>query len=245
MAPAMDDVRLLADVGGTNARFALQRATGIGCIEVLPCADYPTVGDAVRAYLGSAAVKAAITGPVRHAAIAIANPVTGDLVRMTNHCWEFSISALRTECGFELLEVVNDFYALAMALPHLKDNEKVQIGGGKPVAGTPIGLLGAGTGLGVSGLIPVGNSWTALRSEGGHATFSPADVTELAILQYAWREFPHVSAERFLSGAGLELIYRALADQQKKGGDPLRAFARSERAPRRAAAFIFLGVRCE
>lgn len=208
--------RLLADVGGTNARFALETGPGtIGMIEVLPCATYPTLGDALRTYLALPHVAAA--GTVRHAAIAIANPIVGDFVRMTNHHWEFSIEALRTECGFEALSVVNDFYALAMALPHLSDSEKRQVGGGAPVAGTPIGLIGAGTGLGVSGLIPsddaahARSAWTALRSEGGHVTFSPANETEVAILQFAWREFEHVSAERFLSGAGLELIYRALA----------------------------------
>jgi glucokinase len=155
---------------------------------------------------------------VRHAAIAIANPIVGDFVRMTNHHWEFSIEALRRECGFDELAVVNDFYALAMALPHLAAGDKRQVGGGAPVAGTPIGLLGAGTGLGVSGLVPAESAakpgWTALRSEGGHVTFAPANETEVAILQFAWREFEHVSAERFLSGSGLELIYRALAHRR-------------------------------
>jgi glucokinase len=167
---------------------------------------------------------------VRHAAIAIANPIVGDCVRMTNHHWAFSIEALRTECGFDELAVVNDFYALAMALPHLADSEKCQVGGGVPVTGTPIGLLGAGTGLGVSGLVPADNTpagarpnWTALRSEGGHVTFSPANETEIAILQYAWRELDHVSAERFLSGAGLELIHRALAHHRGVAPDALDA----------------------
>jgi glucokinase len=204
--------RLLADIGGTNARFALELGPGqIAHIEVLACAGYPTLGDAMRAYLAQPDVAAA--GTVRHAAIAIANPVMGDMVRMTNHHWEFSISALRGECGFDTFVVVNDFEALAMALPWLGENDKRQVGGGAVVAGAPIGLLGAGTGLGVSGLVPApdGKSWTALRSEGGHVTFSPANETEVAILQYAWREFEHVSAERLLSGAGVELIYRALA----------------------------------
>ena len=210
--------RLLADIGGTNARFALETGPGTaGLIEVLPCAAYATLADALRAYLALPHVAAA--GAVRHGAIAIANPIVGDFVRMTNHHWEFSIEALRRECGFDALAVVNDFYALAMALPHLADGEKRQVGGGAPVAGSPIGLLGAGTGLGVSGLVPAENlpagakpAWTALRSEGGHVTFSPANETEVAILQFAWREFEHVSAERFLSGSGLELIYRALAN---------------------------------
>jgi glucokinase len=221
--------RLLADIGGTNARFALETGPGrIGLIEVLPCAAHATLADALRTYLALPAVAAA--GAVRHAAIAIANPVVGDFVRMTNHHWEFSIEALRAECGFDELAVVNDFYALAMALPHLADGDKRQIGGGAPVAGTPIGLLGAGTGLGVSGLVPADNTpagakptWTALRSEGGHVSFCPANDTEIAILQFAWREFDHVSAERFLSGAGLELIYRALAHHRGVAADALDA----------------------
>ena len=224
--------RLLADIGGTNARFALETGPGrIVLIEVLPCAAHATLADALRTYLALPAVAAATaTAAVRHAAIAIANPVVGDVVRMTNHHWAFSIEALRTECGFDELAVVNDFYALAMALPHLTDDEKCQVGGGASVAGTPIGLLGAGTGLGVSGLVPADNTpagakptWTALRSEGGHVTFSPANETEVAILQYAWREFGHVSAERFLSGAGLELIHRALAHHRGVASDALDA----------------------
>jgi glucokinase len=219
--------RLLADVGGTNARFALELAPGrIEFIEVLACADYPRLADAIRAYLDSEQLARAGLGLVHHAAIAIANPVVDDFVRMTNHHWEFSIAALQAELDFGILIVVNDFSALASALPHLQDSEKLQIGGGSVRHGTPLGLLGAGTGLGVSGMIPTGKSmssgaeghtdaggWTALCSEGGHVTFSPANEKEVAVLQYAWREFEHVSAERLLSGAGLELIYRALADK--------------------------------
>jgi glucokinase len=216
--------RLLADIGGTNARFALELGPGrIAAIEVLACAAYPTLLDAMRAYLALPAVAA--IGQVRHAAIAIANPVTGDFVRMTNHHWAFSTEQVRTDIGFDTLLVVNDFSALAMALPHLAAHEKQQIGGGTPIAGEPIGLLGAGTGLGVSGLIatPDGAGWTALRSEGGHVTFSPANATEVAILQYAWTEFEHVSAERLLSGAGVELIYRALARHRGQPDEGLGA----------------------
>lgn len=222
--PVHDSPRLLADVGGTNARFALELGPGhIVAIEVLRCAAHPTLLDAMRAYLALPAVAA--YGSVRHAAIAIANPVTGDYVRMTNHHWAFSTEEVRCAIGFDTFVVVNDFSALAMALPHLAPHEKEQVGGGAPVAGEAIGLVGAGTGLGVSGLIaaPGGAGWTALRSEGGHVTFSPANATEVAILQYAWREFEHVSAERFISGAGVELIYRALADYRKVPDEGLGA----------------------
>jgi glucokinase len=223
--------RLLADVGGTNARFALELAPGrVDLIDVLACDGYPTLAAALAAYLASPAVKAAGLGPIRHAAIAIANPVVDDLVRMTNHHWEFSIEAMRVECGFETLLVVNDFSALARALPHLAPQQKLQVGGGAPRANSPLGLLGAGTGLGVSGLIPAGPGWTALRSEGGHVTFSPANEEEVAILQYAWTEFEHVSAERLLSGAGVELIYRALARREGRAGERLDAPEISRRA---------------
>jgi len=220
-AAAYDSPRLLADIGGTNARFALEVGPGrIDAIEVLPCASHATLADAMRAYLASAAG----AGAVRHAAIAIANPVVGDMVRMTNHHWEFSIEGLGRELGFETFVVVNDFSALAMSLPHLVDGDKVQVGGGAACAGAPIGLVGAGTGLGVSGLIPSDKGgWTALCSEGGHVTFAPTSETEVAILQFAWREFEHVSAERLLSGAGVELIYRALADHRGHAGEALDA----------------------
>jgi glucokinase len=214
-APAAfaDGPRLLADIGGTNARFALEVAPGqVDHVAVLPCSGYATLADALRAYLVSPAVAAVSLPAIRHAGVAIANPVDGDRVRMTNHHWEFSIEAMRTECGFDTLLVVNDFAALACALPHLAAGQKVQVGGGSPVAHTPLGLLGAGTGLGVSGLVPNGGGWTALNSEGGHVTFSPANQQEVAILQYAWREYEHVSAERLMSGSGIELVFRALAD---------------------------------
>jgi len=204
--------RLLADIGGTNARFALETGPGrFEAIEVLSCRQHASLADAVRAYLALPQV-AGLHGGIRHAAIAIANPVNGDQVRMTNHHWAFSIEALRRECGFDTLVVVNDFSALARSLPHLGEHKR-QVGGGAPAPDAPLGLLGAGTGLGVSGLIPSGAGWTALRSEGGHVSFSPVNETEVAILQYAWREFEHVSSERLLSGAGVELIYRALSDR--------------------------------
>jgi glucokinase len=207
-----DGARLLADIGGTNARFALETAPGrFEAIEVLSCNAHATLADAVRAYLALPQAAALHQG-IRHAAIAIANPVVGDQVRMTNHHWAFSIEALRQECAFDTLLVVNDFSALARSLPHLAD-QKRQVGGGAPEADAPLGLLGAGTGLGVSGLIPAGEHWTALRSEGGHVSFSPVNELEVAILQYAWREFEHVSSERLLSGAGVELIYRALSER--------------------------------
>lgn len=207
----IDGPRLLADIGGTNARFALERAAGqIDSIRTLRCADHAEFPLAVKAYLADNAHPA-----IRHAAIAIANPVEGDEIRMTNHHWTFSIEETRRLLGFDTLLVVNDFTALSMALPHLERSHCVQVGAGRALENSVIGLVGAGTGLGIGGLIPGEGRWIALGSEGGHVSFSPSDEKEAAILQYSWRTWRHVSAERLISGPGLEMIYRALCDINK------------------------------
>jgi glucokinase len=209
-------LHLLADIGGTNARFALQQSDGAGFadIEVLACSDYPAIEDAVRAYLHNAGARGLAVEGVRHAAIAIANPVEGDEISMTNHCWSFSIAALKAALRFETLLVVNDFAALAMSLPHLTAEQRERIGGGIEQANKPIGLIGPGTGLGVAGVVPCGGRWIALAGEGGHASFAPVSKQEMKILQALWEEYGHVSAERLLSGLGLELIHRALTSQR-------------------------------
>ncbi|WP_028226006.1 bifunctional transcriptional regulator/glucokinase [Paraburkholderia ferrariae] len=207
-----DGPRLLADIGGTNARFALETGPGeIGQVRVYPCTDYPGVAEVIQQYLKDTKI-----GRVNHAAIAIANPVDGDQVRMTNHDWTFSIEATRRALGFDTLLVVNDFTALAMALPGLTDAQRVQVGGGQRRQNSVIGLLGPGTGLGVSGLIPADDRWIALGSEGGHASFSPQDEREDLVLQFARKKWPHVSFERVCAGPGVEIIYRALAARDKK-----------------------------
>ena len=228
--------RLLADVGGTNARFALEVVKGqFDAITVLPCANYDSLADAMRAYLTGLPNEGQAV-QIAHAAIAIANPVDGDWVQMTNHHWAFSIDAVRQELGFQSFLVVNDFSALARAVPHLSVAQKQQVGGGSAREGSVIGLLGAGTGLGVSGIIPSGGDWIALQSEGGHVTFAPSDEREIDILRFAWREFEHVSAERLLSGVGLELIYRALAGRAGVAADAVDAQLPAPEITRRGLA---------
>jgi glucokinase len=206
-------MNLLADIGGTNARFSIEVAPRqFEAVAVLPCADYPSLADAMRAYLSGPG--AAWAAQVRHGAIAIANPVEGDVVSMTNHHWSFSITSLREETGLATLLVINDFTALAMALPYLEPSQRIQVGGGEALTGRTIGLIGPGTGLGVSGIVPVNGRWAPLASEGGHASFAPCDDTEDALLQALRRSFGHGSAERLLSGAGIELIYRVLSTRE-------------------------------
>jgi glucokinase len=232
-----DGPRLLADVGGTNARFALEtQRNRFEHVAVLSCAESPSLADAVSAYLSRPGMDKA--GPVRHAAVAIATPVEGDLVYMTNHHWSFSIENLRAALGLETLLAVNDFTALAMALPHLSGSQRVQVGGGAPLPGRTLGLIGPGTGLGVSGLVPLADGWSALASEGGHASFAPCDAQEDAILAALRQEYGHVSAERLLSGAGLEAICRVL------GGERLAASEITRRAHDGSCALSARAVEC-
>ncbi|WP_371763944.1 glucokinase [Massilia sp.] len=206
-----DGPRLLADIGATHGRFALEIAPGVlRNVAVLLCDDYPGIVPLLNAYLAQTQAQ---SGHIRitHAAFALANPISGDFIRMTNRDWQFSTEEVRRTLGLTTLLIVNDFTALAMALPGFKPEDLLQIGGGKPIANAVAGVLGPGTGLGVSGVIPTVDGFVTLGSEGGHVNFAPADEREFAILQYAWREWQHVSNERLISGPGMEIIYRALA----------------------------------
>lgn len=202
-------VWLVGDIGATNARFGLAspaaellhtRTYGVG--------DYPSIGEAIAAYL---AERGALPMP-REGAVAIASPVTGDRVAMTNHPWSFSVAELRARLGFERLEVINDFTAVALALPRLGAADRMAVGSGAPVEGTPMAVLGPGSGLGVSGLVPApGGRWVPLTGEGGHASLPAQSERESAVLALMRRRFDHVSAERVLSGPGLVNLYNALA----------------------------------
>jgi glucokinase len=144
-------------------------------------------------------------------ALAIAALITGDHIRMTNHPWSFSVAELRDRLHLERLFAINDFTAVAMALPRLTAADRMPVGGGAPVEGRPIAVLGPGSGLGVSGLIPAGSRWIPLAGEGGHVTMSAANERESAVLELMRRRFEHVSAERCLSGPGLVNLYTSLA----------------------------------
>jgi glucokinase len=200
--------RVLADIGGTNARFAWQAAPGepIENVQTLACAEHDTVSHALGAYL------ARLGGRKPAAcAMAIANPVLGDQVTMTNHHWSFSIAALKAELGLRQLLVINDFTALALAVPLLEPGHRWQLGGGAPTPGAAIGLIGPGTGLGVSGLLPNGHGgWLPIQGEGGHATLAATTPREAAVLEQLGKRHGHVSAERAICGQGLVDLHRAV-----------------------------------
>lgn len=199
--------RLVADIGGTNARFAIVESAHAapGRVRVLPCAGFPGPEQAVRAYLDAEGV-----AMPRVAAFGIANPVTGDEVAMTNHHWAFSVEDLRRRLGLARLLLINDFTALALSLPHLGPTELEQIGGGVRLPTHAIALLGAGTGLGISGLLPAGDVFVPLQGEGGHVTLPASTPREARVLEILGERFGHVSAERVLSGPGLIALHDAL-----------------------------------
>lgn len=213
----MNPLRLLADIGGTNIRLAWQDRPGgsLHDTRVLPCAQYPTVDAAIRAYL----VEVNIATP-REAAFGIANPVIGDEVRMTNHSWSFSQRALRESFGWERLVVINDFTALALSLPTLAPEQLRQVGGTTAVAGCAVALVGPGTGLGVSGLVfpPGSRHGVPLAGEGGHVTLAAQTPLEFDVLRILQARYGHVSAERAVCGAGLVDLYHAMRQLAQLGG---------------------------
>ncbi len=211
---------LLADVGGSNARFAWVPGPNLPPqhVRTLAVAEYPQLIDAVRAYLGGLSLATygdasrEVKAP-RSAAFAVATAVTGDAVHFTNSTWSFSRSAIAKQLSLQTLLVLNDFEALALSLPRLRPGQWTPL---TPEAAEPLwtehlAVVGPGTGLGVAGLVPCSEGWRAVAGEGGHTTLAPFDDYEAALLSATRREFPHVSAERYLSGIGLPVLYRAVA----------------------------------
>ena len=219
-------LRLLADIGGTNARFALCEGSEVRDELQLQCADYPAIEQAVEHYLHTVGEQATPS----EASFAIAGPLSGDVVSVTNNHWRFSVAGLRQALSLKRLIVLNDFTALAMAIRHLPQHELQQVGGIAQSVKAPIALLGPGTGLGVSGLVPAGDHWVPLQGEGGHVSLAPGNAREVAVLQQLWKRFEHVSAERVLSGPGLVNLYTALCELDGVTVQPLQAADITERA---------------
>ena len=171
----------MGDVGGTNARFAVQEAPGAPPTQVVtyPVVDYPNFDDCLEAYVAQLTC-----ARPRQAAVGIANPIVGDHVKMTNFHWAFSIEAVRQRLGFDRLLLINDFTALALSLPVLPPEHLRRIGsGGAADPKGAIGLLGPGTGLGVSGLVhDTTGRVVPLGGEGGHVSLASANAREDAVI---------------------------------------------------------------
>lgn len=214
-AVAMGDSypRLLADIGGTNARFGWVDAPGAPVSRVcsLSVAGFAGPASAARAYLSDLAQRfGADFSPPRRAAIAVATAVAGDRIAFTNSHWDFSLAEVQADLGLASLLMLNDFEALALSLPGLGPSQLRTHGVAPPLAGSMLAVVGPGTGLGVAAVMPTRQGWVALPGEGGHATLAPADDLESALLACVRRQYAHVSAERLLSGIGLPLLHQAL-----------------------------------
>ncbi len=214
-----EEYGLIADIGGTNARFALApRVSMRGRVldlseqdlvaqKTLNGKDYPHIREAMEAYLDSVAGH---WGRPRQGCLAIACPTDQDQIRMTNHTWQFSVRELQAALGFDRLRFVNDYHALANSIPYLGEAGAVQVGPGESAPGRPMAVTGPGTGLGLAGLAFSETGPVTLETEGGHAHFAPTDDVELQVLAFLLQKYPRVSWERLLSGMGLENLYQAL-----------------------------------
>jgi glucokinase len=198
---------LVADIGGTHARFAVADLATLELSEIsqILCADHPTIAGAIGFYLGR------LSEPPDHAAIAVAAPVTAEDVSLTNSPWSFASRELRRIVGLNDVLVLNDFEALALSLPHLLDAELHQIGGAAPQEHATRIVLGPGTGLGLAGLVWSEDRWIAVPGEGGHISIGAHDERELALLERLRKGREHLSAEHALSGPGLAELYQAVA----------------------------------
>ena len=207
--------RLVADIGGTNARFGWVAAPGAPVTQVrkLAVPDYAGPAEAARAYLDELAQLADSDGRAPcHAAFAVATAVAGDHIAFTNSHWAFSRQAVQAALGLDSLLMLNDFESLALSLPRLGATQLRAHADVLPQAAGMLAVVGPGTGLGVGAVVqgPQG-LWVALPGEGGHATLAAGDDLESALLSCVRRQFSHVSAERLLSGIGLPVLHQALS----------------------------------
>ena len=207
MLNTSNEIMIIADIGGTNLRIAItDHHNDISDIKVYQCAQYKSLQDIIVDYISVRNLQEKSIS----ACFAIACPVENDQISMTNLPWSFSKSALKETLGLNALIFINDYTAIAHAVPMLSNNQKVKIGSGKPVTHAPISICGPGTGLGVANLVHHKNEWISLSGEGGHTDFAPTDQLEIDILTYLQTKYEHVSYEQLLSGLGIEQIYQAI-----------------------------------
>ena len=197
---------LLADVGGTNVRFAVLRDGKLGSVAYMAVTEHQQFADGVAAFMAAQAD----AHTIRHALFDAAGLVENGRCALTNNAWVVDAAELAARFGFAGIHIVNDFEAVAWSLPLMTADDLRMIGGRTPKPGAPMVVLGPGTGLGVAAYIP-GNGGSVVRGEGGHVTMPSSDAREDAIIARLRQKLGHVSAERVVSGSGLENIYWAIA----------------------------------
>jgi glucokinase len=230
---------LLADIGGTNARFALADADAamplmVETVREFAVADFPSLGDAAQHYLDITEATEQ-GGKVRRGVFAVAGRVDGDQARITNHPWVISRKRTQAVLGFDDLQLINDFAAQAMAILLLDADGVVPVGGAsistrRDPANRTCAVIGPGTGLGVGALIVRDGRPYPLETEGGHVSFPPGTPEEIAILERLSAQFGRVSNERLICGPGLVNIHRALSEIAGEDPGPMRPADITERA---------------
>jgi glucokinase len=198
---------LLGDIGGTTARFALLNGDVLGPVAHMRVAEHASVKDAIALFLGNGANRPSPTAAI----LAVAGPIEAQRCAITNSHWTVDANALRAEFALTALKLVNDFEAVAWALPCLGSGDVRPLGGGRAVAGEPMVVIGPGTGLGMAAFIFSQDGAAVVATEGGHATLPGTSRREDEIIGLLRERFGHVSAERVLSGPGLENLYQAVA----------------------------------
>jgi glucokinase len=207
---------LIADIGGTNARFALADDKGYYEEKILKCREFPGPSEMAKAYMDMVGQK-----DLKCGAFALAGPVDGDFFFSVNLPWQFSLKELSASLGFEDLKFCNDFTAIALSLPHLKETDVRKAGGDdKSHLKSAMAVIGPGTGLGVGGMVYAEGKYHPVPAEGGHSTVPVRTEREFKVVQLLEKEFTHVSAERVCSGQGLENIYRTLRIIDSRGELP-------------------------
>jgi glucokinase len=196
---------LLADIGGTTARFAALADDGLGPIDHIAVSGHPSIESAIAAFLEKQ------PGAIDHAVLGVAGPVIDGRCFITNSGWSAAVDKLRAAFGFATVTLVNDFETIAWALPNLRAPDMRALAGGEAAIGEPMVVIGPGTGLGMAALLLAGSATTFVATEGGHTTLPGTNPREDAVIAHLRGRYGHASAERALSGPGLENLYAAIA----------------------------------
>jgi glucokinase len=197
---------LLADIGGTNARFACLDGARLGPTASVAVEDYLRFDQAVTAFLSHAGARTSVSGAV----LAVAGAVEKNHATITNSSWVIDAAELQNAFSLEYVRIINDFEAIAWSLPRLAATDLFPIGGGERVAEAPAVVLGPGTGLGLACFLPRADESIVISTEGGHVTLPGTSRREDAVIAHLRDRFDHVSAERAVSGPGLANLYEAL-----------------------------------
>lgn len=238
---------LVADIGGTNARFGLARRNESGGVVVEHVAkfraeEFETIDAAARAYLDSVKVEP------KNGCIAVAGPVTDEQVEFTNSPWVLHIERFKTALSLGRFRVVNDFEALATGVRSLKEADFLQIKPGAGDPNAPVIVMGPGTGLGQALIVPFGDRSRIVPTEGGHVAFAPRSDQEIALMRFIMREHKRVSVERILSGMGIVNIYKVFCEIEgvpcvlRQAGDITAAAIKGSDGPSVSAVNLFCSL---